>query len=58
MRAAIYCRVSTSSQKDEKTIQSQLHELPIYAKSQGWEGYPCRTSVACFRKYNYLWRSL
>ena len=36
-RAAIYARVSTQGQKDEKTIQSQLDELPIYAKGQGWK---------------------
>lgn len=37
MKAAIYARVSTGSQKEKRTIQSQLDELPVYAESQGWE---------------------
>lgn len=35
-RCAIYARVSTPGQREEKTIQAQLAELPAYAKSQGW----------------------
>lgn len=37
MKVAIYCRVSSDSQKEEKTIEAQKHELPVYAESQGWE---------------------
>jgi len=36
---AIYARTSTGAQKEEKTIESQLAELPAYAKQQGWHVY-------------------
>ena len=34
---AIYCRVSSDSQREQKTIESQKFELPRYAESQDWE---------------------
>jgi DNA invertase Pin-like site-specific DNA recombinase len=37
MRAAIYARVSSAKQRDERTIESQLLELRAYLASQGWE---------------------
>lgn len=36
-RCAIYARVSSESQKEGETIQSQLNTLPKYAESQGWD---------------------
>ncbi len=36
---AIYCRVSTESQRDADTIESQKTLLPKYARSQGWTVY-------------------
>jgi site-specific DNA recombinase len=35
-KCAIYCRVSTESQRDANTIESQKSKLPQYAESQGW----------------------
>lgn len=36
MRAAIYARVSSATQRDRHTIESQLRDAPAYATSQGW----------------------
>ncbi|SPD72812.1 hypothetical protein PITCH_A1540002 [uncultured Desulfobacterium sp.] len=33
----IYYRVSSENQKEQKTIQSQQYELPLYAAKQGWD---------------------
>lgn len=35
-RAAIYARVSTPQQREERTIESQLHALQAYAQEQGF----------------------
>lgn len=37
MRAAIYARVSSAAQRDQHTIESQLHVLNAYVKAQGYE---------------------
>ena len=37
MRAVLYPRVSSLIQKDRHTIASQLHELPLYVESKGWD---------------------
>ncbi len=36
LRAVVYARVSSGKQRDQKTIDSQLHEVPKYITSQGW----------------------
>lgn len=36
MRAAIYARVSSATQRDRHTIESQLRDAPAYATAQGW----------------------
>jgi DNA invertase Pin-like site-specific DNA recombinase len=36
MRAAAYARVSSSRQRDQHTIESQLRALPAYIAAQGW----------------------
>ncbi len=36
MKVAIYARVSTDRQRELHTIDSQIRELPEYAKRQGW----------------------
>lgn len=37
MRAAIYCRVSSSAQRKRDTIASQKRILPEFVKRQGWQ---------------------
>jgi site-specific DNA recombinase len=36
-RAAIYARVSSTAQRENQTIESQLRVLPSFVKSQGWQ---------------------
>lgn len=36
MRAAVYARVSSATQRDRHTIDSQLRVLPEYVRRQGW----------------------
>ena len=35
-KVAIYARVSSDGQREKKTIESQLAELPQYASDQGY----------------------
>ena len=37
MRAALYCRVSSDSQREKQTIQTQKRILADYIKAQQWE---------------------
>jgi DNA invertase Pin-like site-specific DNA recombinase len=37
MRAVIYPRVSSLIQRDQHTIASQLHDLPLYIERRGWD---------------------
>jgi len=37
MLAALYCRVSTDSQRERQTIETQKRLLADYAKREGWE---------------------
>ncbi len=37
MSAALYCRVSSDSQREKHTIETQKRLLADYAKLQGWE---------------------
>ena len=37
MIAALYCRVSTDSQRERQTIETQKRILADYAQHQGWE---------------------
>jgi len=37
MIAALYCRVSTDSQREKQTIETQKRLLADYAKREGWE---------------------
>ncbi len=37
MIAALYCRVSTDSQREKQTIETQKRLLADYAEREGWE---------------------
>lgn len=37
LRAAIYCRVSSATQRDAHTIENQLRTLPAFVAQQGWQ---------------------
>lgn len=37
MKAAIYARVSSASQRERHTIEAQLRALPVFCQARGWE---------------------